>query len=41
MKYLVRDKVLAIGDDYWIEDEEGGTPSSSTGRPCGCGTPWS
>ncbi|MEU9413812.1 LURP-one-related family protein [Streptomyces sp. NPDC051000] len=23
MKYLVRDKVLAIGDDYWIEDEEG------------------
>lgn len=23
MKYLVRDKVLAIGDDYWIEDEAG------------------
>ncbi|GLX20864.1 MULTISPECIES: LURP-one-related/scramblase family protein [Streptomyces] len=23
MKYLVRDKLLAIGDDYWIEDEEG------------------
>ncbi|MFF4365372.1 LURP-one-related/scramblase family protein [Streptomyces sp. NPDC001594] len=23
MKYLVRDKMLAIGDDYWIEDEEG------------------
>lgn len=23
MKYLVRDKVLAIGDDYWIEDEGG------------------
>ncbi|MFD9368284.1 LURP-one-related/scramblase family protein [Streptomyces sp. NPDC060020] len=23
MKYLVRDKVLAIGDDYWIEDEDG------------------
>ncbi|MFF4228868.1 LURP-one-related/scramblase family protein [Streptomyces sp. NPDC001820] len=23
MKYLVRDKILAIGDDYWIEDEHG------------------
>ncbi|WP_405831128.1 MULTISPECIES: LURP-one-related/scramblase family protein [unclassified Streptomyces] len=23
MKYLVRDKMLAIGDDSWIEDEEG------------------
>ncbi|MEU9158789.1 LURP-one-related family protein [Streptomyces sp. NPDC048424] len=23
MKYLVRDKVLAIGDDYWIEDQDG------------------
>ncbi|MET9571489.1 LURP-one-related/scramblase family protein [Streptomyces virginiae] len=23
MKYLVRDKMLAIGDDCWIEDEEG------------------
>ncbi|WP_374774914.1 LURP-one-related family protein [Streptomyces sp. NBC_01310] len=23
MKYLVRDKLLAIGDDCWIEDEDG------------------
>ncbi|MFI5803450.1 LURP-one-related/scramblase family protein [Streptomyces sp. NPDC051561] len=23
MKYLVRDKLFAIGDDYWIEDENG------------------
>lgn len=23
MKYLVRDKLFAIGDDYWIEDERG------------------
>ncbi|WP_030193166.1 LURP-one-related/scramblase family protein [Streptomyces sp. NRRL S-87] len=23
MKYLVRDKVFAVGDDYWIEDEHG------------------
>ncbi|WP_053641615.1 MULTISPECIES: LURP-one-related/scramblase family protein [unclassified Streptomyces] len=23
MKYLVRDKIFAIGDDYWIEDEHG------------------
>ncbi|WP_329382647.1 LURP-one-related family protein [Streptomyces sp. NBC_01351] len=23
MKYLVRDKMLAIGDDYWIADEDG------------------
>ncbi|MER6999827.1 LURP-one-related family protein [Streptomyces sp. NPDC000410] len=23
MKYLVRDKILAIGDDFWIEDERG------------------
>ncbi|MFB8350455.1 LURP-one-related/scramblase family protein [Streptomyces niveus] len=23
MKYLVRDKIFAIGDDYWIEDEQG------------------
>jgi uncharacterized protein YxjI len=23
MKYLVRDKIFAIGDDYWIEDESG------------------
>lgn len=23
MKYLVRDKMLALGDDYWIEDENG------------------
>ncbi|MFJ7155368.1 LURP-one-related/scramblase family protein [Streptomyces sp. NPDC101118] len=23
MKYLVRDKIFAVGDDYWIEDEFG------------------
>lgn len=23
MKYLVREKMFAIGDDYWIEDERG------------------
>ncbi|MFF3753574.1 LURP-one-related/scramblase family protein [Streptomyces sp. NPDC002018] len=23
MRYLVRDKIFAIGDDYWIEDESG------------------
>ncbi|MEV6378311.1 LURP-one-related family protein [Streptomyces sp. NPDC051773] len=23
MKYLVRDRLLGIGDDYWIEDEHG------------------
>ncbi|MFF8843314.1 LURP-one-related/scramblase family protein [Streptomyces sp. NPDC015127] len=23
MKYLVRDKIFAIGDDYWIDDEHG------------------
>ncbi|MFB7579947.1 LURP-one-related/scramblase family protein, partial [Streptomyces hydrogenans] len=23
MKYLVRDKLFAIDDDYWIEDEDG------------------
>ncbi|CCA56862.1 hypothetical protein SVEN_3576 [Streptomyces venezuelae ATCC 10712] len=23
VKYLVRDKIFAIGDDYWIEDEQG------------------
>lgn len=23
MKYLVRGKLLAVGDDYWIEDEDG------------------
>ncbi|MCX4824474.1 LURP-one-related family protein [Streptomyces sp. NBC_01142] len=23
MKYLVHDKIFAIGDDYWIEDESG------------------
>ncbi|KOU37579.1 LURP-one-related/scramblase family protein [Streptomyces sp. WM6378] len=23
MKYLVRDKIFAIGDDYWIETEDG------------------
>ncbi|NBE51611.1 LURP-one-related/scramblase family protein [Streptomyces boluensis] len=23
MKYLVRDRVFGIGDDYWIEDEHG------------------
>jgi uncharacterized protein YxjI len=23
MKYVVREKLLAIGEDYWIEDEEG------------------
>ncbi|MFD5509399.1 LURP-one-related/scramblase family protein [Streptomyces sp. NPDC127051] len=23
MKYLVRDKMLTLGDDYWIEDENG------------------
>ncbi|MEU8887212.1 LURP-one-related family protein [Streptomyces sp. NPDC048442] len=23
MKYLVRDKLFSIGDDYWIEDEKG------------------
>ncbi|MEV6650203.1 LURP-one-related family protein [Streptomyces sp. NPDC051219] len=26
MRYLVRDKIFAIGDDYWIEDE-GGRPA--------------
>ncbi|OAH14913.1 LURP-one-related/scramblase family protein [Streptomyces jeddahensis] len=24
MRYLVRDRILGIGDDYWIEDEQGG-----------------
>lgn len=24
MKYVVREKMFAIGDDYWIEDENGG-----------------
>jgi hypothetical protein len=23
MKYLVREKMFAIGDDFWIEDEHG------------------
>lgn len=23
MKYLVRDKIFGIGDDYWIDDEDG------------------
>ncbi|MFI2370299.1 LURP-one-related/scramblase family protein [Streptomyces sp. NPDC018833] len=23
MKYVVRDKIFAIGDDYWIDDEHG------------------
>ena len=23
MKYVVREKMFAIGDDYWIEDEDG------------------
>ncbi|WP_328918108.1 MULTISPECIES: hypothetical protein [unclassified Streptomyces] len=23
MKYVVREKMFAIGDDYWIEDESG------------------
>jgi uncharacterized protein YxjI len=23
MKYLVRDRIFAIGDDYWIEDDHG------------------
>ncbi|MEU8569209.1 LURP-one-related family protein [Streptomyces pathocidini] len=23
MKYLVRDRIFGIGDDYWIEDEQG------------------
>ncbi|GHH38802.1 LURP-one-related/scramblase family protein [Streptomyces candidus] len=23
MKFLVRDKIFGIGDDYWIEDEQG------------------
>lgn len=23
MKYVVREKMVAIGDDYWIEDEDG------------------
>jgi uncharacterized protein YxjI len=23
MKYLVQDRIFAIGDDYWIEDEQG------------------
>lgn len=23
MKYVVREKMLALGDDYWIEDEDG------------------
>ncbi|MEU6550571.1 LURP-one-related family protein [Streptomyces sp. NPDC046915] len=24
MRFLVRDRILGIGDDYWIEDEHGG-----------------
>ena len=23
MRFLVRDRLLGIGDDYWIEDEHG------------------
>ena len=34
-KYRMREKLFAVGDDFWIEDEEGSGPSRSTARRCG------
>ena len=38
-RYRMREQIIAIGDDYWIEDARGTGPSTSTARPCGCATP--
>ena len=37
--FRMREKLLAIGDDYWIEDDAATRSSRSTARPSGCGTP--
>ena len=37
--YQMREKLFAIGDDYWIEDETGQRPSRSTARRCASGRP--
>ena len=34
----MREKLFAIGDDFWIENEDGDGPSRSTARRCACET---
>ena len=38
-KYRMREKMFAIGDDFWIENEEDSAPSRSMGRRCVSVTP--
>ncbi len=33
-KYRMREKMFAIGDDFWIENEEGERTSRSMGKLC-------
>ena len=35
MHYRMRQKLVSIGDDYWIENDQGERCSRSTARPCG------
>jgi len=37
----MRQKLVSIGDDYWIEDEQGERVFKVNGKACASGTPWS
>ncbi len=34
--YRMRQKLVSIGDDYWIENDRANASARSTARPCGC-----
>ena len=33
--FRMRQKLVSIGDDYWIEDDQGDRVFKVDGRPCG------
>ena len=35
-RYQMREKLLSVGDDYWIEDDEGNRAFTSTARRSEC-----
>ena len=38
-QYRMVEKLVSIGDDFFIENDQGSGSSKSTARPCECGTP--
>ena len=39
-RYLLREKLLTLGKDFWIENDRGERIFLVTTRSCACATPW-